>query len=328
MSIASEIQRIKTNIANAYTQANEKGATLPEQQNSANLASTIESISSGGGLNIQHGIIPKAVDEDGYIIEKEVVGLTELSNYVMYNYYNNSENIRLKKVTLPSNLTKIGSAVFDGCTELDDINIPSTLQEIGNYAFRNTKISRITLPASLKNNYDAIGRYTFYGCNELEEISITQNNDYVKVVDGALCLKNYYTSSGRNFGISLINKYPPKRNAKSCSIESVASSVLDGAFENATQLETITLNLSKGPSTMQNYMIFSQAFYNCTNLEKLILKTTAQVISLNNVNAFTGTKIANGEGYIFVPDALLSNYKSATNWSTFANQIKPLSELE
>jgi hypothetical protein len=47
MSISQEIQRIKTNIANAYTQANEKGATLPEVQNSANLASTIESISSG-----------------------------------------------------------------------------------------------------------------------------------------------------------------------------------------------------------------------------------------------------------------------------------------
>lgn len=48
MTIASEIQRIKTNIANAYTNAESKGATLPEVQNSDNLATCINSISGGG----------------------------------------------------------------------------------------------------------------------------------------------------------------------------------------------------------------------------------------------------------------------------------------
>ena len=47
MSIVSEINRINTNIANAYSKCNEKGATMPQTQNSSNLASTINSISSG-----------------------------------------------------------------------------------------------------------------------------------------------------------------------------------------------------------------------------------------------------------------------------------------
>lgn len=47
MSISSEITRIKTNIANAYTACEDKGATLPQTQNSANLAATINAISSG-----------------------------------------------------------------------------------------------------------------------------------------------------------------------------------------------------------------------------------------------------------------------------------------
>lgn len=46
MSIASEIQRINTNISNAYAAANQKGATIPANQNSANLSSTISSIPS------------------------------------------------------------------------------------------------------------------------------------------------------------------------------------------------------------------------------------------------------------------------------------------
>lgn len=45
MTIASEIQRIQTNIANAYTACNNKGATMPATQDSDNLATTINSIS-------------------------------------------------------------------------------------------------------------------------------------------------------------------------------------------------------------------------------------------------------------------------------------------
>lgn len=44
MSIASEIERIKTNIANAYTACDMKGAILPEVLNSDNLATSISSI--------------------------------------------------------------------------------------------------------------------------------------------------------------------------------------------------------------------------------------------------------------------------------------------
>lgn len=46
MSIASEISRINQNVANAYTACSNKGATLPQAQNSANLATTISNIPS------------------------------------------------------------------------------------------------------------------------------------------------------------------------------------------------------------------------------------------------------------------------------------------
>lgn len=46
MSIQSQINRIKANVASAYTAAQSKGATMPSSQNSANLAETINSISA------------------------------------------------------------------------------------------------------------------------------------------------------------------------------------------------------------------------------------------------------------------------------------------
>ena len=75
-------------------------------------------------------------------------------------------------------------------------------------------------------------------------------------------------------------------------------------------------------TSIKNY-----AFYNTKQLDTLILRNSS-VCALENVNAFQDTKIAAGTGYIYVPDNLVDSYKTATNWVTFANQIKPISELE
>lgn len=52
MSIASEIARIKDNISNAYSVCEDKGAIIPLDKNSTNLADCISSIGSGK-LNIE-----------------------------------------------------------------------------------------------------------------------------------------------------------------------------------------------------------------------------------------------------------------------------------
>ncbi len=51
------------------------------------------------------------------------------------------------------------------------------------------------------------------------------------------------------------------------------------------------------------------------------------VPTLSNSNAFANTPIAQGTGYIYVPDNLVASFKTATNWSTYASQIKGVSEL-
>ena len=52
MTIASEITRIKNNIAGAYAALSAKGATMPATQNSANLATTVVSVPEGAGETI------------------------------------------------------------------------------------------------------------------------------------------------------------------------------------------------------------------------------------------------------------------------------------
>jgi hypothetical protein len=63
MTIASEITRIQTNIANAYTAASGKGATLPANQNSDNLATCIGSISGGSGGSGKYELLERIKDD-------------------------------------------------------------------------------------------------------------------------------------------------------------------------------------------------------------------------------------------------------------------------
>ena len=74
--------------------------------------------------------------------------------------------------------------------------------------------------------------------------------------------------------------------------------------------------------------IDTRAFSSCSRLVTLVLRKADAVCTLKNVNAFTNTPIEKGTGFVYVPDNLVEQYKVATNWSNYANQIKPISELE
>ena len=67
------------------------------------------------------------------------------------------------------------------------------------------------------------------------------------------------------------------------------------------------------------------AFYKNTALTALIFRSN-ELCPLSVTNAFTGSAIASGTGYIYVPSALLEEYKAATNWSTHAAQFRALED--
>lgn len=71
--------------------------------------------------------------------------------------------------------------------------------------------------------------------------------------------------------------------------------------------------------------ISSQVFVNDSLLATVILRSNT-VASLGNVSSFAGTPIANGTGFIYVPAALIDSYKTATNWSVFANQFRTIED--
>lgn len=98
----------------------------------------------------------------------------------------------------------------------------------------------------------------------------------------------------------------------------IATSIQKGAFNGCTSLITADLPLVTA--------LKSAAFSSCTALTALILRANS-VCSLYG-DALISTPIWNGSGlgFVYVPSTLVDSYKSATNWSYCASQIRAIED--
>lgn len=61
-------------------------------------------------------------------------------------------------------------------------------------------------------------------------------------------------------------------------------------------------------------------------LEEIILRNTSAVIPMLESYTLAESLIGAGTGYVYVPRALVDSYKSATNWSAVADQIRAIED--
>lgn len=104
------------------------------------------------------------------------------------------------------------------------------------------------------------------------------------------------------------------------SIPSGITRIKNASFSECTSITELTC-LGDITEIAQN------AFYNCSGLSKFILPNITDIPTLA-AYSFLGSGIAKGTGYIYVPDDLVDSFKSATNWSNYADQIRPISDLD
>ena len=75
-------------------------------------------------------------------------------------------------ITFGEKVTKIPNNFLNGCNIITSIEIPATVENIGDYAFRNcTGLNQFKIPERVNN----LGKYAFEGCSGLTAISIPKN---------------------------------------------------------------------------------------------------------------------------------------------------------
>lgn len=165
--------------------------------------------------------------------------------------------------------------------------------KIATISARETALINRSVTTYTNGDLQTVGQYAFFHCEALQSVS----------------LPNVTTTGSYSFAscYALTSVEIPKLTAVTFNLFSACRSLTRVEFPSATAVS-------------------AQAFNGCESLDTLILSADT-VATMSNTNALTGTPIAAGTGYVYVPDSLVNSYKAASNWSTYASQIKPLSEL-
>lgn len=167
----------------------------------------------------------------------------------------------LKKVTLPSGITRIMDSTFQNCEKLEEIKLGEKVAYIDDSAFLNcAKLKKINFPNSLKE----IARWAFAFCIRLQDVKL---GNKLKKIGSHAFYQNY--------------------DLKSIRIPKSVKTVEDGSFANCIDLERVSF----GSAATQ---LYDGMFTNCKSLKKVSLPGEMKTIPEKmfvNCNSLTQVKI-------------------------------------
>lgn len=206
---------------------------------------------------------------------------------------------RITKVSLP-NCTSIEASALSDASSLVEINLPKCTN-IGSSSLAGCT-NLVTV--NFADNIGTIGNYFLSG-SKITELHLGN----VGTINQGIC----------NGCSSLVH----------FSAESIDSLSFNGStnanhsFYGATSLKIADFGNVSSLASGNQY-----TFYNATNFKAFVIRKTDGVTTLGASAALSWLKSSVTGWHIYVPDALVDTYKAASNWSTYADYIAPLSDYD
>lgn len=336
---ASKINEISTSSAVLGTKTITENGTYKASDDNLDGYSSVDV--NVGGLEINDGSYlfyngARLSSFDGLIdVLKNPVSLSSFMFSSTKNIIITNDKLeKLKKINT-SNCTKFDYAFnnvkFDDSINLIDLNNwdmskATTLQS----AFYHTSFGNTKLLIDKWNISSVINIYGLFNGSDIKEIDVS-NWNVENVTDMGYM---FYTCQFENLDISkwkpykLSNVYYMFSNCQKLKEIDLSNWVVNSLKSIASMFWSCYALEKADISGLSNGLINNTygTFQYCSKLATLIINSS-NFLNMSNINMLEGTPIANGTGYVYVPDDMVDTYKSATNWSTYASQIKGMSEL-
>lgn len=248
--------------------------------------STPERVSGTGNVNTSHIY---AVGGD-YVIKIQCdsgrMNLTHrITGYSIFGNINESNTIdiarTLRKVEFGNKVSALGYQAFADCLNLTDIIIPKGINTIDGFAMLSVPTRWVTIPNGVTQMPRTIGAFP------VESVCLPSS------------FESFIKSCFYNGGIQHI------------IIPSSTTILSAESFYGCLSLRKLVV-----PKSITS--IQARCFNNCRKMKLYDFTHHEQVPTLENIDAFTGIPT---DCEIRVPKALEAEWKQATNWSEYANQI-------
>ena len=240
-------------------------------------------------------------------VRKIYLGSNTVSlNRFCQNYLN------IEYITLSTGLTGPINGFF-GCVSLINLNFPTSLTgDILSNAFPNClALTSVSFPFGLTGG---IGNFVFQQAYSLQRLVIPSG--MIGVLPSQLCSNAFslisvtLTSNFTSMSSAVVqNSYALTKLELS---ESIAGNF--GSLSNLRSMKSFKIPI--GATALVN-----NCFSNWTAMEEYIFQSTVPP-TMASTNVFTGIPLI---CKIYVPDASVTNYKTATNWVIYADYIYPIS---
>ena len=186
----------------------------------------------------------------------------------------------------------------------------------------------------INNNVTTIGEYALYKCENLSTVNFPEVTSIgMHAFECCSSLTSVKFESATSIGMGAFVECSSLTSLEFPSVTNVGSSAFSKCnvltsvtLPKATKIEAHAFDSCYSLTTIDLPAItyIGGEAFGMTMLTTLIIRTEGTVCTLAGI--LGDSEIALGRGFIYVPDNLVDSYKTATNWSTYANQIKPLSE--
>lgn len=282
---------------------------------------------------------------------KWFTGLSFLNSYEFY------QATALKSISLPDSIIEIkdgdlnGGGCFSKCTSLEEVQMSKNISKIGICAFfTDTALAKCDLPPTITYiGQSAFAVTSLTGDINLPNLFSIQNFVFQRTQIGNIESLGNITSipdGNANTGEGVFSRCD---NMISVNIPDTLINIGKEAFWNSGLQ---TLNTKNVQSIRRNAFAFNDLRYAILGS----FTTTIEIVSFRGnpletliclslippslaLRAFEETPIASGTGSIYVPDGtttdadgntitIVEAYKAATNWSTYAARIFPISQLQ
>lgn len=216
-------------------------------------------------------------------------------------------------VTIPSKLggkkvTGILSYAFSGLSKLTGITVPEGVKFIGKAAFKDSGITKITLPATLTD----IDENAFQYCKQLKSIAISSKNTaYTLDESGALY----------NKAKTELILFPAKSSVKEYTLPETVTKIWSYAFAYNSTLKSVKVN--EGVTEIGEF-----AFHCCKGMTALSLPQSLETVGQSSFRACTkltdvviGEKVKRLPTYTFAYCTRLKNVTLPKGLETISSKV-------